>query len=803
MLDLIHEYDQTNYLLTCLIHIQRADGDFGAVDLLEPSAALSYFRELCSSFTDVPPDVIDNFFQDVTRLVRSQGEPAVKAHTVLREVSEKVHEILVKSKGAEAWDTAVDVIRTLDGAIIDLADLVEEAVGEDDDGKFVMYQRIKEQKAKDPGSRTLFATRRGFTNTFPTLGPRPVLLHTAPATQFHIEALVHQHRRLTPTEVCLRPMITVVKPAQQSWQDEGESAMCCASRVVKLSEAYWFFEHSNAYPSTMESTNPPLIIDDVSQSFLEVCDPVFDVYSEELYNSPIFPTDSLETDTFASLTTSGFDKDDRARLTDNYPNAYSDTYGLRSGRGFIFKTGPAWPKGEIPYGRPVPHELRPVNAHPITPVWDDILTRIETRLKDDKLPFTAVMPLTFATVGEGEPLCPLVVAIGVEPKKVAFKDAKAVAESVELILVEAGFDNVDVAIWEFETFLSGVNLPALDPVFDGSLTKFHHPFTSTLCIPVAPLKHPKCEGTLGLFLTRGDGTELLVLTAAHVARPPTMFPDNKGMSLKAAKRCWEEIIVLGDDAYARAITDIQHKVRSLKNRIPTGSMRVPSLQTRLDNGEADADGRIRTAMRTAQRQESICKLTIRQLYKLYSWVTLTMSIPSNRSIGRNKLEEQTFLDLMFPNPNDQEGYEYPEWGLLHISGVVPMDEIRYPKQLNEMGEPAMAVIKNGRSTGTTVGYVSGLKSLVRYYCKDTDIQFTSRDLTIVPYDGDPLRSAGYSGDGDSGSVIVERSGRVVGLLTAGGGRSGVADSTDVSFATVYCELEKRIKEVFPGIRLLD
>jgi hypothetical protein len=154
MLDLIHEYDQTNYLLTCLVHIQRADGDFGAVDLLEPSAALSYFRELCSSFTDVPPDVTDNFFQDVTRLVRSQGEPAVKAHRVLREVSEKVHEILVKSKGAEAWDTAVDVIRTLDGAIIDLTDLVEEAVGEDDDGKFVMYQRIKEQKAKDPGSRS-------------------------------------------------------------------------------------------------------------------------------------------------------------------------------------------------------------------------------------------------------------------------------------------------------------------------------------------------------------------------------------------------------------------------------------------------------------------------------------------------------------------------------------------------------------------------------------------------------------------------------------------------------------------------
>ena len=59
---------------------------------------------------DVPSDMIDNFFQDVMCLVRSQGEPGVKVHRVLREVSEKVHEILVKSEGAEAWDTAVDEV---------------------------------------------------------------------------------------------------------------------------------------------------------------------------------------------------------------------------------------------------------------------------------------------------------------------------------------------------------------------------------------------------------------------------------------------------------------------------------------------------------------------------------------------------------------------------------------------------------------------------------------------------------------------------------------------------------------------
>lgn len=589
----------------------------------------------------------------------------------------------------------------------------------------------------------------------------------------------------------------------------------------------------------MEFTNPPLNIDDVPQSFLDLCDPVFEVSSEEL-DPHISPTDSLET-----LTATGYDKIDRTRLTNNYPNAYSDTYGLPSVRGFIFKTGPAWPKGE-PYDRPLPHELRPVNDHPITPVWDDILTRVEIRLQENRLPFTAVMPLGFANVGEEEPFCPLVVAIGVEPTKVAFKDAKTVAECVKLILVEAGFDDVEVAIWEFETFLSGLNLPALDPVLDGSLTKFHHPFTSTLGIPVAPLKQPICEGSLGLFLTRGDGTELLALTAAHVACPPSTFSDNKGLSLKAAKRRYEEIIVLGDDAYVRAITDIQHEVRNLKYSIQAGRMSISSLQTDLDNGVADADGTIRAAISNAQRKVGIWKEFIRQLYKLHSHVTPNMPIPSNRRIGRvvfadpirassdgadactwdwtviairkdafgadfkgnavyigDKLNRKTFLDLMFPNPNDHMGYEYPPDGLLRIGGIVPLDEIRHPTQLNAMGEPAMAVIKNGRPTGTTVGWMSSLKSLVHYYHKDTNIQFTSRDLTVIPYDSDPLRSGGFSAEGDSGSVIVERSGRVVALLTASGGRSGVAYSTDVTFATAYCELEKRIKEIFPSICLLD
>ena len=151
---------------------------------------------------------------------------------------------------------------------------------------------------------------------------------------------------------------------------------------------------------------------------------------------------------------------------------------------------------------------------------------------------------------------------------------------------------------------------------------------------------------------------------------------------------------------------------------------------------------------------------------------------------------------MFPNIADRDGYEYPKDGKLPIRGVVPLDEIFHPKHLDANGDPAMVVIKNGTTTGTTVGRMSGLRSLVRYY-RHINVQFTSRELTVIPYNNDSGRGT-FSSEGDSGSIIVERGGRAVALLTAGG---GATNATDVTFATPYCELERRMKEVFPGIRL--
>jgi hypothetical protein len=148
---------------------------------------------------------------------------------------------------------------------------------------------------------------------------------------------------------------------------------------------------------------------------------------------------------------------------------------------------------------------------------------------------------------------------------------------------------------------------------------------------------------------------------------------------------------------------------------------------------------------------------------------------------------------MYPWAPDRAGYVYPQDGLLPIFDAVPESEMRQPTQHNGRGGLAMPVIKNGLTTGTTIGWLNGLKSLVRHY-DFYDITFTSFETTIVPYGG---RGA-FSEGGDSGSIILDRNGRIVALLTSGG---GLTDETDVTFATAWYMLEPHIKETLKGVHL--
>jgi len=146
---------------------------------------------------------------------------------------------------------------------------------------------------------------------------------------------------------------------------------------------------------------------------------------------------------------------------------------------------------------------------------------------------------------------------------------------------------------------------------------------------------------------------------------------------------------------------------------------------------------------------------------------------------------------MFPQPADQANYQYPQDGLLQAYGVVLADEIYNPQHLDVHGEKCLLVVKNGLTTGTTVGRVNGLESFTRTY-EEYGIEQTSIEIAVLAYDKTRRK---FSDPGDSGSIVLSRDGRIVGMLTGGAGPTG---ETDIAYLTPYWWIEKEIKAKYPG-----
>ena len=145
---------------------------------------------------------------------------------------------------------------------------------------------------------------------------------------------------------------------------------------------------------------------------------------------------------------------------------------------------------------------------------------------------------------------------------------------------------------------------------------------------------------------------------------------------------------------------------------------------------------------------------------------------------------------MFPHPEDQADYEYPEDGLLQAFGVIQPDEIRNPKQLDANGEECLLVVKHGLTTGTTIGRVTGMESFTRNV-NEYGIRDTSMEIAVLPYGN---ANGPFSAPGDSGSIVLDRKGRILGMLNGG---AGSIYKTDITYLTPYSYIDKDIKKYFP------
>ena len=150
---------------------------------------------------------------------------------------------------------------------------------------------------------------------------------------------------------------------------------------------------------------------------------------------------------------------------------------------------------------------------------------------------------------------------------------------------------------------------------------------------------------------------------------------------------------------------------------------------------------------------------------------------------------------MYPDPTARSSFKYPPGRLLPLRDVVQENELRHPTTLDANGEECLIVVKNGNSTGVTIGRATGIMSFIREY-SENGIRRTSMELAIYPYGH---KDGAFSAPGDSGSIIADGKGRIVGLLTGG---AGLTDSTDVTYASpFYWVFDERIKASFPDAYL--
>ena len=103
-------------------------------------------------------------------------------------------------------------------------------------------------------------------------------------------------------------------------------------------------------------------------------------------------------------------------------------------------------------------------------------------------------------------------------------------------------------------------------------------------------------------------------------------------------------------------------------------------------------------------------------------------------------------------------------------------------------------VTSARPALSTVTRANGLESFARI-STDHDINQTSIETAILSYSKDRCP---FSGSGDSGSIILDRAGRIVALLTGG---CGLTDGMDTTYGTPYWWLEEQIMKACPTCHL--
>ncbi|EDR14456.1 uncharacterized protein LACBIDRAFT_321527 [Laccaria bicolor S238N-H82] len=498
-------------------------------------------------------------------------------------------------------------------------------------------------------------------------------------------------------------------------------------------------------------------------------------------------------------------------------------YGLPSRPKLIARTGsvlfallPSFDAGYPDY--PETKEIRIVGEHKIQDVWEDgLASKIHALLDEKQVDWTSTDVVRIAAVERWKDLRSSVVLwIGVVPESLSYERGVDVALRCQRVLVDDyGIEDVDVEIRTSSVVKAADARPRLfEPAScredNEKRLEVMEPLAYTLGIQICGRDTQEVEGTAGFFLNEkgeGDGGRLLLVTARHVVLPD--LDDDEGFEHKEdpeeRKQC--DVLVLNDASFKKHVAAVEQAIWLRDRSVDYSKRDLASMLN--ETGERAEERRKATQKEGEQAEKAADLLTDYRVEVLQHWAisednrvlghviySPPMDVDPTSGYARDvaviavdpdKVDPASFpgnmidlggehsridLRLMMPrNPKNVHPFSILFSRQLGLRGIVPDEEMRNPVDYDEDGNPCIAVLMRGATSGFKIGHANSIFS----YTRD-DKGRVSKQWPILPIPKAKLRNNSYDHlrttfgkVGDSGAVVVDAVGRVGGIVACGAG----------------------------------
>src|ERR1019366_4775462 len=130
--------------------------------------------------------------------------------------------------------------------------------------------------------------------------------------------------------------------------------------------------------------------------------------------------------------------------------------------------------------------------------------------------------------------------------------------------------------------------------------------------------------------------------------------------------------------------------------------------------------------------------------------------------------------MFYPQSSGGTSFKYPGGRKLKIEGVITPELLANPDLYDSEGQPCLIVGKDGTKTGLTFGRYAGL---VSFLCDELGVE--SIELGIYNWGKNAVV---FSDKGDSGALVWDGLGRILGQLHSGQSKGG-STSSHITYAT--------------------